>query len=347
MEKEGRIKALLIEDSGLMRIMISDALRSDPHIQVVGTANNGKDGVAKADQLEPDVVITDLIMPEYDGLYAVKHIMEKRPVPIILLSSLGRESTDVFEALNAGAFDFIDKPATKDSKAFKLALADLNEKVKVAFGSDSSRFGKQVDKTNHNHHTFEGELQYDIIAIGASTGGPSAIESIITQLPENLAVPVIITQHMPERFLISFAERLEALIPLTVKVPAKGEQLSAGTIYITPGDGNVALQRDRSGDIVFEYTEERYKEFNDPSVDCMFISIAEHYGAKVIGIILTGMGKDGSQGMVKIKDKGGLTIAQDAASCVVNGMPQAAVNIGAVDHVVGLKEIPGFVMSCF
>ena len=330
-----------------MRIMITDTLRSDPEIEVIGTATNGKDGVQKAQALNPDVVVTDMVMPEYNGLYAVKNIMEKSPTPIILLSSLGRANPEIFDALNAGAFDFVDKPQTKDSRDFKGSLGKLKERIKAAIGLDSDVLGKQVDKTNHNFHTFESILQYDVLAIGASTGGPSAIESILTQLPGNLAIPVVITQHMPERFLVSYARRLANLLPLEVKIAERSERPESGIIYIVPGDGNMMIKPDGNGEPVFRYRRKTYKEFNNPSIDCMLESVGDFYGTKAIGVILTGMGKDGSQGLLQIKKKGGLTIAQEGKSCVVNGMPQAAVDIGAADYVVKLSEISGFIMSCF
>ena len=342
-----RIRTLLIEDSGLMRIMITDTLRSDPDIEVVGTATNGKEGVQKAKALNPDVVVTDMVMPEYDGLYAVKNIMETSPAPIILLSSLDRANPDIFDALNAGAFDFVDKPQTKNSQDFKGALSKLKERIRAALGLNSEVLGKKVDKTNHHFHSFESVLQYEILTIGASTGGPSAIESILTQLPGNLAIPVIITQHMPERFLVSYAQRLGNLLPLKVKIASRNERPEPGIIYVVPGDGNMAIGPDAMGEPVFRYRRKTYKEFNNPSIDCMFESIGDFYGTKAIGVILTGMGKDGSQGLLKMKNKGGLTIAQEGKSCVVNGMPQAAVDIGAADYVVNLPEIPGFIMSCF
>lgn len=342
-----KIKTLLIEDSGLMRIMISDALRSDPDIAVVGTANNGKDGADKARQLHPDVVITDMVMPEYDGLYAVRTIMKNSPIPIILLSSLDRANPEVFDALNEGAFDFIDKPQTKNSDEFKNSLHTLKERIKAACNLDSEVLGKQINRTNHHFHTFDSLLQYNILTIGASTGGPSAVESVLMQLPGNLPIPVVIAQHMPHRFLISYADRLKSILPLPVKVARRNDVLKAGIIYITPGDGNMKVRADGEGRPAFFYSKRIYKEFNDPSVDCMFESIADFYGTKTIGVILTGMGKDGSEGLLKIKKSGGLTIAQDAASCVVHGMPKAAMENGAVDYVVNLKEIPGFVMSCF
>ncbi len=342
-----KIKTLLIEDSGLMRIMISDSLRSDPEIALVGTASNGKDGFQKVRTLRPDVVVTDMVMPEYDGLYAVKNIMEKLPTPVILLSSLDKANPEIFDALNAGAFDFVDKPRTKDPDDFKANLVKLKERIRAAAGLDSTVLGKRVDKTNHHFHSFGNILHYEVLVIGASTGGPSAIESILTQLPGNLAIPVVIIQHMPERFLESFAERLSKILPLKVRLAKRNERLEPGIIYIVPGDGNMMIKSDDHGKPSFRYTKKVYQEFNSPSIDCMFESIAGFYGSKAIGVILTGMGKDGSRGLLQIKKKGGVTIAQDGGSCVVNGMPQASVDIGAVDYVVQLKEMSGFIVSCF
>ncbi|MDN5212706.1 chemotaxis-specific protein-glutamate methyltransferase CheB [Fulvivirgaceae bacterium BMA12] len=342
-----KIKTLLIEDSGLMRIMISDSLRSDPEIEVIGTANNGWEGVRKVRALHPDVVVTDMIMPEYDGLYAVKNIMKDSPTPIILLSSLDRANPEIFDALNAGAFDFVDKPQTKDADDFKGALGTLKQRIRAAVALNSDVLGKVVDKTNHHFHSFDGVLQYEVLTIGASTGGPSAIESILAQLPSNLAIPVVIVQHMPKRFLTSYTERLSSILPLKVKLATHCEELTPGTIYIAPGDGNMMVKANRHGNPHFQYTKKEYKEFNHPSIDCMFESIASLYGAKAIGVILTGMGKDGSQGLLQIKKKGGLTVAQEGKSCVVNGMPQASVDIGAAGHVMKLGVIPGFIVSCF
>ncbi|MBL6447109.1 chemotaxis-specific protein-glutamate methyltransferase CheB [Fulvivirga sp. 29W222] len=341
-----RIKTLLIEDSGLMRIMISDVLRSDPTIEVIGTANNGKDGVRKVKALRPDVVVTDMLMPHYDGLYAVKNIMKETPVPIILLSSLGKNNREVFEALNTGAFDFIDKPTSRDSIQFKKDLNKLIQTIKAANETNLALLKKNVSRVNHQVHSFSNAAMYSILVIGASTGGPSAVSTILGQLPINLPIPVIIAQHMPERFLVSFAERLDSLLPFEVQLAKKGERLRSGVIYILPGDGNmeVANQNDLS---VFKYSDKIYKEYDRPSINCLFESVAEVYGSKAIGVILTGMGKDGSQGLLKIKHQGGLTITQDALSSVVYGMPKASVELGAADYVVKLNDIPGFLMSCF
>ncbi len=338
-----KIRTVVIEDSGLMRIMISDALRADPLIEVVGTAVNGQEGVDKVLKLLPDVVVTDMVMPEYDGLYAVRNIMAKAPIPIILLSSLDRTTGAVFDALEAGALDFIDKPAGKVE--FNKSIQRLLKVIKAASNADNLK--GVTARENHATHSFSGILPYHVIVIGASTGGPSALESIILRLPSNLRVPVIIAQHMPARFIEAFAERLGKLVPLKVVVAKSNEVLRGGEIYLVPGTKNMVVRRDERGLVRFYYSKRQYKEFNSPSIDCIMESVASTYGEKAIGVILTGMGRDGSNGLLQIKEAGGLTVAQDAQSCVVNGMPQAARDRGAAGHVVDLREIPGFIMSCF
>lgn len=343
-----KIRTLLIEDSALMRILISDLLRAAPDIELVGAAHNGKEGLEKTLSLQPDVVISDMVMPGFDGLYAVKSIMEKRPTPIILLSSLERENTQVFEALEAGAFDFIDKPKGDIKEGIKSANYHLTDLVRAAAGSNISKQAKGKNKKNSHFHSFHEDLQYHILVIGASTGGPGAIESILKQLPANLAIPVVIAQHMPGSFIDSFAQRLNQMCSLEVKVAEKNEVLEPGIVYLAPGHSNMKLEKNLlNGSTQVLFSSASFKEFNNPSIDCLMESVAKNYGRRSLGVILTGMGKDGALGLKAIKDAGGLTIAQDEESCVVYGMPKAAFDIGASTHIVKLKEIPGFIISCF
>ncbi|MDN5203808.1 chemotaxis-specific protein-glutamate methyltransferase CheB [Fulvivirgaceae bacterium BMA10] len=345
MNKQG-IKTLIIDDSGLMRIMLSDALRADPEILVVGTASNGMEGVEKIYALDPDVVITDMVMPKYGGLYVVRNIMAKKPRPIFLLSSLSRSNSEVFEALSSGAVDFIDKPKKESSKSFQRSMDVLISKIKMASTVNTSNMVVSWPKNNNHQHTFEENLEYDVIALGASTGGPSTIEYILGQLPSNLKIPVIIAQHMPERFIISFCERLEEKTPLKIRIASHDQIIKPGTIYLAPGTDNLMVASAKNGDKRFQFTKQKFKNFNNPSIDCLFESIAETFGPRTIAAILTGMGKDGAEGLKKIRNIGGLTIAQDKNSCVVYGMPKAAINAKAVDYTLKLKEIPGFIVSC-
>jgi two-component system chemotaxis response regulator CheB len=213
------------------------------------------------------------------------------------MSSLEKTDPKVFDALNAGAFDFVDKPKENIADQLKNGTYPLLAMVKAAVISNTVSLGTQkVKRNNHHNHTFSQQLNYDIIAIGASTGGPGAIEAILKMLPANLSIPVVIAQHMPERFLESFALRLNNTTPLTVKLAQKGDLLQRGVIYIAPGHSNMKVgAHPGTGEPFISFTKRQFKEFNDPSVDCLFESIATTYGKKAIGVVLTGMGKDGTE----------------------------------------------------
>lgn len=325
-----------------MRLVLADILRSDPSVNIMATANNGKDGAEKVKEFRPDVVVTDLVMPDYDGIYAIEAIRKHSNVPIMVLSAANSSSTMVFEAMAAGATDFMEKPqggATKVRSVDYQLVEALKTLVKTTTGGTGGK-GKSVT----NQHVFAANLPYDIIVIGSSTGGPSAVEEVLKKLPGNLPIPVVIAQHMPANFIQPFATRLNSVTPLEVSVAKPGERLKGRKIYICGGDTNTELQG-TGAFTKFKSNTNHYADFNNPSVTCLFDATAEVYGAKAIAIMLTGMGKDGATGMKKIHDKGGFCIAQEASTCVVNGMPGAAVKIGAVNHQIKLKDIAAFVVS--
>ena len=338
---EPKIKTLLIEDSGFMRILLSDLLRKDVGIELVGTANNGKDGVEKVKLLRPDVVITDMVMPQFDGLYVVQELMKDLPLPIILLSSLDRANPKIFDALKEGAFDFIDKPQNAEATS---GYAPLTRMIREASMTDHLKIRQRTKGRNTALHTFEARLNYDIIAIGASTGGPSAVELIVNNLPKNLTVPVVIVQHMPERFIETFAIRLAESTGKNVGVARNGDSLLNNHIYLAPGSANLRIDITNSSPS-FQYVSDHYKEYNFPSIDCLMESVAAIYGRRAIAAVLTGMGKDGAAGLKKIKEAGGFTLAQDEASSVIFGMPKTAFEIGATSHLIPLTEIPNFIIS--
>ncbi len=336
-----KIRTLLIEDSGFMRILLSDLLRKDEHIDVIGTASDGLEGVEKVRDLKPDVVITDVVMPRFDGLYVVQQLMHEMPLPIILLSSLDRTDQKIFDALNEGAFDFLDKPRAEHASE---GYAPLTNLVREAVITDRFKLGRKAQGKNTSEHSFEENLNYDIVVIGSSTGGPGAVESLLNNLPKNLSVPVIIAQHMPERFIESFGLRLRDSTGLRVSVARNGDLLLSNHIYLAPGTSNIRVEKSRSGPRI-KYVSDNFKEFNNPSIDCLFESVAHTYGENTIGVILTGMGRDGVAGLKRIKSFGGLTIAQDEASSIVYGMPKAAFETGAAKYQIPLTEIPNFIVS--
>lgn len=344
--KHTRIRTLLIEDSSFMRKILGDIISADKDIELVGSAANGKEGVQLVNNLRPDVVVTDMVMPEYDGLYVVRQVMERYPTPVILLSSLDKGNQRIFEALEHGAFEFIDKPTELGTKSVKdYQLLNL---IKHAATADVSLLRSK--KASHERlpivRPTQEKTSHEIIVIGASTGGPGAIESIVMSLPSNLSIPVVIAQHMPARFLETFAQRLSTQSPLPVKLAFKGQPVRGGIVYLLPGEANTRLERSTmDNSVIFTFTTRLFDEFNYPSVNCLFESAADVYGHTAMGVILTGMGKDGMKGMKRIRDSGGFTIAQDEESCVVYGMPKAAVENGGVRLSCLLKEIPNCILQ--
>ncbi len=342
------IKVVIVEDSGLMRLILSDIVNSEVGMTVVGTAENGKDAVDVVLKEKPDVVLMDMIMGEYDGIYGVKNILKKVSVPIIILSAIGHTNLEpVLEALNLGAFDYITKPIENKAK-IRLIEAKIIEKIRLAVQSNSKLFttSNAEIKVNSNLHTFDNTNKYKVLVIGASTGGPTAVERVISKLPSNLPIPVLVAQHMPSNFIPSFVKRINGLTPLNVKVGEKGEMLKAGTIYVAPGDSNMIIEKNAVGIPFIDFTTMKYTEFNNPSINALMLSVNEVYGEKTIGIILTGMGKDGANGMESIYKSGGYTIGQDKETSVVYGMPKEVAERGVIHKAVSIYEIGGFIVSC-
>jgi len=339
-----KISVVIADDSGFMRLLISDILTESGSVEVIGTAIDGKDAACKVAALKPDVLLLDMNMGEYDGLYAVKRIMEESPLPILILSSIGNTNLQpIFDALDLGAVDYLNKPQRGNSKLRNIEQ-ELLDKIKSVKRANTGATISEV-RVNHFEHTFTEKSRFEIIAIGASTGGPSAIEKVIKSLPANLNVPVIICQHMPSNFITSFVNRLDNMSSLNIVVGKKNMRPRAGQIIVAPGDTNMIVRKTKTGDKVIDFTDKKFPEYNNPSVNAMLLSVAEIYGSKCIGVILTGMGKDGMLGMIEIKNKGGFTVAQNKESCVIYGMPKAAVDKNAVDRSVDIKEIGGFLVN--
>jgi two-component system, chemotaxis family, protein-glutamate methylesterase/glutaminase len=339
------IRVLVADDSVFMRVLIKDILESDASIEVVAQAKDGNEAAHMAKEHDPDVVLMDIIMGQYDGVYGVQEIMKNSPRPIVLLSSIGNtDMNPILDALKLGAVDYLNKPIN-NSTDIRGVGDELIKRVKEAANLKLDNIKVEKVCINVNPHTFSDNLNYDVIVIGSSTGGPTAVEKVITTLPGNLTVPVIIAQHMPSNFVPSFANRLNLLTPLEVAIARKDDVLEKGKILIAPGSRNIIVRKSNDK-VVIDYTHERYKHFNFPSVDGIMLSIAEVYGARSIGVILTGMGRDGADGIAAIRDAGGYTVAQSESTCVVYGMPKAAVETGKVNQIVPINEIGIFLVNC-
>ena len=342
-----KIKVLIVDDSSFMRLLIQDMLKAETDIEVVGTASDGKEAIEECAQLKPDVVLTDLTMKDYDGMYAIKGIMEQCPTPIIVVSSVGNtDPQKMIEALSYGAYDYLNKPDGAFSGKLRTVSIAMGQKIRAAAKVDLHTL-KASHRKNMNEHSFStAQNPYELLVLGASTGGTTALEVVLTNLPVNFPLPIIAVQHIPQRFLDMFVKRLNSLLNLNVLIAEEGMAVQPGCVYILQTEGNTRIEK-RAGEVVFANTPEEFEEYNFPSISCLISSAAKIYKKSLIAAILTGMGRDGTNGIKDVKKQGGITIAQEGSTCVVNGMPKSAIESGAVDYVVKLDQIPGFIVSCF
>jgi two-component system, chemotaxis family, protein-glutamate methylesterase/glutaminase len=339
------LRVLIVDDSAFMRLLVSDILSADKDLTVVGTAINGLEAVEKTLELKPDVVLLDLNMDLYDGLYAVRRIMKEHPVPILVLSAVGNTNLEpIFEALKLGAVDYMNKPSRNNAKMRDMET-ELILKVKSvirarpkSLADKSKPARKAIKKQKRN--------RYELVVIGASTGGPSAIETVVSGLPEDFPVPVVICQHMPANFIAPFVNRLNTLSANRIEIGVKSMRLKPGQIVVAPGNANMIVTLDPTTSVPYvDFTDQKFPDYNHPSITAMMLSAAQAYGDKAIGVILTGMGKDGVEGLKAIKKKGGLTITQDKDSCVIYGMPKVAVESGASMTELDIKEIADYLVQ--
>lgn len=334
-----KIKVLVVDDSAFMRSMITKMLESDSEIEVIGTARNGQEAIERIEVLKPDVVTLDIEMPVMNGIEALRHIMNNNPLPVIMFSSLTKEGAEVtLEALNIGASDFIAKDFSNFSIRISRNENELINKVKTVAKKKTmyllrriTLLRKPVTMNSPNR------IKHSVLAIGASTGGPPAIEHILSSIPSDFPVPIVIAQHMPKLFTKSFAQRLNNISQIEVKEAENGEVLKIGAALIAPGDSHMSIKR-RNNEVVVEFVNDA-KYIYRPSVDLLFSSTAQVYGAESFCVILTGMGNDGLVGIKEIKSKNGYVIAQDEDTCVVYGMPRAVVNANMADAVLPLDKI--------
>jgi two-component system chemotaxis response regulator CheB len=334
------VRVLVVDDSALMRKLIPQILQKDSSIQVVGTAMDGNFGLKKIEEVKPQVVTLDLDMPGMSGLDMLKEIMLHHPVPVIVVSSHSTQGASVtLQALSMGAFDFVAKPIDVSANMPEIAR-ELIAKIKAAA---QSRRVTMVPPLDAQRQSQKAALEVRpeatrIVAIGISTGGPQALQYLLPQLPKNFPGSIVIVQHMPEGFTEMFSRRLEEICPIKVKEAQSGDLLLAGRVLICPGNRHIKVKRLPMGDVAVLNDELRVNGHR-PSADVLFKSVAEEFGEKGIGVIMTGMGEDGAQGLGLVKAAGGMTIAQSEESCVVFGMPKAAIERGYAVRVVPLDAI--------
>lgn len=346
------IKVLVVDDSAFMRKVISDILNSDEEITTIDTARNGKEAIEKAINLKPDIITMDVEMPVMDGITCLKELSKVCSIPVIMLSSHTKEGAEAtINALEHGAIDFITKPSnifhinSEDKKNELLEKVKVISKLKNKIAPKEPKEGQQpksrcepqiIVKEGHSH----GSQIKKIVAIGISTGGPKALRDVIPQLPGDIPAAFLIVQHMPPGFTKSLAERLDSLSRVRVKEAEDNETVKSGVVYIAPGDYHmkIALARDRN--IIIKLTKDPPYGAHRPSATVMMESLSETGLANIVGVIMTGMGNDGSEGAKKLKhENNGYIIAQDEKTCIVYGMPKVAVELGIVDEIVPLERI--------
>jgi two-component system, chemotaxis family, protein-glutamate methylesterase/glutaminase len=333
--KTNTVRVLVVDDSALMRKLIPQMLAGDESIEVVGTAMDGSFCLKKIDELKPNVITLDLEMPGMNGIDTLKEIMRRQPLPVIVFSSHSTEGAMVtMKALGLGAFDFVTKP--RDASAHMTETArELIAKVKAA--ADCRLKPRVLPGIPPKPEKAKAAIgaPTKVIGIGVSTGGPQALEYVLSQLPSDFPGAIAVVQHMPDGFTDMFARRLDEVCPLRVKEAQSGDLLQPGRVLICPGNRHMKVKRLPLGDIVVLGDDARVNGHR-PSVDVLLRSVAEEFRASAIGVIMTGMGDDGAEGLGAIKKEGGMTIAQSEESCVVYGMPKAAIERGYAVRVVGL-----------
>lgn len=346
-----KVRVLIVDDSALIRRMMTEILSSDPSIEVVGTAIDPYDARKKIKRFNPDVLTLDVEMPRMDGVSFLRNLMRLRPMPVVMVSSLTEKGADVtLDALELGAVDFVSKPKNDVAHTLQDYTEEITSKVKMAgrarvsATNAKSRAPLQVDKKLSADAVLENRPQRRhfqtterIIALGASTGGTEAIKQVLLEMPPD-SPGMVITQHIPEAFSKPFAMRMNTISPMTVFEAQDGQQIVPGHVYISPGNQHLMVIRDGA----------RYRcKLSDgppvnrhrPAVDVLFRSITQNVGSNAVGVLLTGMGDDGARGMKEMQGAGAYTIAQDEKTSVVWGMPGEAVKQGGVDEVLPLQRI--------
>lgn len=350
------VRILIVDDSAFMRNALTTMLSSDPEIKIVGTARDGLEAIEKVQSLKPDVVTMDVEMPRMDGIAALKHIMETDPLPVIMVSSITTEGAKVtLDALDLGAVDFIPKNLSELSVNIVKIKEILIDKIKQIGRKGlvlkrirpaaAAACPKTVAAPPHLPLRTTGDRRVGIVSVGTSTGGPKALQEIITKLPKNFPAPIVIAQHMPPNFTGPFAERLNQLSQIEVREAVDGEPLKPGVALIAPGRGHMRVVRARGIETVISISENKEDFIYRPSVDALMSSVAEYYPGRALGVILTGMGNDGLKGLINLKKTGGRIFAQDEESCVVYGMPKAVVDAGIADKVLSLDEMAGEIIN--
>ena len=342
------VRVLVVDDSAYVRKVVTQMLSRSPFIDVIGTATNGREALDGVQELQPDVVTCDLIMPELDGAGFVRTQMARRPVPIVLVSIASESGEQVLSALDAGAVDFIQKPTALATDRLLEISDELVEKVKVAAGAKPARLGRINGTSSDVAAVVQASVArgaVDLVAIGISTGGPQALRKLIPRLPADFSVPLAVVLHMPVGYTDLYARKLDELSALHVVEAQDGQPLLPGSVYIAPAGRHLSFRRTHDGTVVTRLDVRPLDAMYRPSTDVMFQSAADVFGGRVLAVVMTGMGSDGRDGAAWIKARGGTIVTEAEESCVVYGMPRSIVEAGLSDAEVPLDEMVSAILA--
>jgi two-component system chemotaxis response regulator CheB len=339
MTEHGRIRVLVVDDSAFVRKAVKRMLGATGDIEVVGFAADGEEGLEKARELQPDVVTLDVKMPRLGGLETLERLMAERPVPVLLMSTLTQEGAEVtLRGLELGAMDFVDKSSVQPMNMLSLA-EELIAKIRALGGARVRARPMPVPAAEARDAP-----RAECVVVAASTGGPTALQSVMAGLPAGFPAAVLIVQHIPRGFTKSLAERLDARSAIPVREARDGEAVAPGMVLVAPAGIHTKVAR-RQGAVSVVLDEEPRGALHRPSADVLMASAAEVYGPLSVGVVLTGMGADGTEGLRAIREKGGLTLAESEETCVIYGMPKAAIDAGVVHRAVPLERVAGEILA--
>jgi len=333
------VKVLVVDDSSFMRKSLTHILEADRSIEVVDTAADGEDAVRKVKRHSPDVVLLDIEMPVMDGLSALAHIMAECPTPVLMLSALNkRDAAIAIKSLEHGAVDFIPKPSGVISYDIEELSNEIIGKVKLAADVNVHKLALHLPQESYQRPRPKSVTRKDIVVIGASTGGPKAVVNILSHLPRDISAAILVVQHMSPEFVPSFVDRLQWGCSLNISTARKGRAIGSGQALVAPGGYHTMIVQ--NGDTrKIRLSTKASPNTAMPSIDHAMESVAKVYGHSTLGVLLTGLGNDGARGLEAIKGAGGNTIVEDQSTCVVFGMPKAAIELGCVDEIVPLPQI--------
>ncbi|WP_027714320.1 chemotaxis response regulator protein-glutamate methylesterase [Desulfuromonas sp. TF] len=343
-----QVRVLVVDDSAYNRRTIIKMLETIPGVEVVGYAVNGEEGLRKVFDLKPDLITLDLEMPRMDGFSFLRVVMQNRPTPVIVVSARS-EDENVFRALEFGAVEFVAKPSARVSPELFSIQEDLLQKVRTIARTDMKKVLNRPApgtagplRQAAKIRAADGE-QINQVVIAASTGGPPALQAILSAIREPIPLGIAIAQHMPPGFTKAFADRLNKYCPLEIREARSGDRMRPGTVLVAPGAKNLLFRR-RGDEVLAEVVEPAANQRYTPSADVLFTSASEIFGSRLLGVVLTGMGNDGARGVVSIKEEGGAVLAEAESSSVVFGMPKEAIATGKVDKIVPLPQMGGAIL---